>query len=205
MAPLETESFAGRDGGELVYFRRSSRFPYYARGFASGFSGGTTPPSHVLPSCSQDFGGSGAGHPRVHSGLAGEGLCGGSFISGSPPFLANVFGSKGRLREETNNRPLPPQQVVEEGSFQDGGPLEDFKNHLQRPLGCKAGLEGCLSSCPPFTPSKKVFWFRPWEEDFLFQGKQKLLGARTYGHTEQAFMLCCRTVMLSLSLGKGAL
>ena len=170
MAPLETDTFSERDGRELVYLRRSSRFPDYVKGFAVGFSGQSAPPSYVLPSGSENFDGSGAGHPGVHSGVAGEGLCGGSSFSSSPPFFANVFGSKGRFREETHIRTLPPHQVAKEGPFQDGGPLEDCKDHLQRPVGRKAGPQRCLYECPPFPPSKKVLWFRPWEENFLFQG-----------------------------------
>ena len=47
MAPLETETFAERDGGKLVYLRRSSHFPDYVRGFAVGFSGQNAPPLHM--------------------------------------------------------------------------------------------------------------------------------------------------------------
>ena len=145
------------------------------------YNGGRSVPSMVGPSTSdglylpsfpsyQRF--SREGNSFLHPRLDKERLCGGA-SKPHPiplPFLADVFGPKGNVRETPHHRSFSYEPTSQKETLQDGGPQEGGQMPFPRPLGSKTRPERCLHAPQAGYINHMPFRFLPGRSHFRLSG-----------------------------------
>ena len=114
----------------------------------------------------------GEGNSFLHPRLASKRFCGRAPQPHSIPlpFLEDVFGPEGNVRETPHLRSFSYEQAAKKEALQDGRPQEGGQMHFSRPLGSKARPEGRLHAPQAGYSDNMPFRFRPGRSHFRLPG-----------------------------------
>ena len=138
----------------------------------SSMGGSSSSNGLYMPSFLSYQGFSGEGNSFLHPRLANERLCGGAPqpYSIPLPFLEDVFGPEGNVRETPHYRSFSYEPTSQEETLQDGGPQEGGQMHFSRPLGGKTRPEGRLHAPQAGYSNHMPFRIHPGRSQFRLSG-----------------------------------